>query len=383
MPGWFAVSVESLTYRSVLLETAGAVAGRGSDSSVAWHYGDPLREQRQLAERAAFVDRSHREILTVRGEDRLRWLNDISTQKLIDVADGAVTETLVLSVTGHVEHHAHVTELAGAVWLDVEPGAAASLLAFLDSMRFSLRVEPSEVTADWAILTLGGAQSPAVLAGLGVGVPDSGRSATLDEGGWIRAIVGPPTVPPSYDLLIARADLTAWTQRMIVAGATAAGLGAYEALRIEERRPRQGFETDHKTIPNELSWLRTAVHLTKGCYRGQETVARVHNLGRPPRRLALVHFDGVSEELPPHGSEVTVDGRTVGSLTSSAWHYELGPIALLVLKRSVPDDAELMVAGSMASIDPDPDAPGEDVVPAGRAARDRLAGKGGSATISA
>ncbi len=346
---------------------------------MASHYGDPLREQRQLAEHAAYVDRSHREILTVEGEDRLRWLNDLSSQKLIDLADGGVTETLVLSATGHVEHHAHVTELGGTVWLDVEPGSGAALFAFLESMRFNLRVEPREVTHDWALLTLAGVKAPAVLTGLAIPVTQAGRASPLSDGGWDRANPG----APSFDLLVRRSELRQWADKLAGAGATAAGIGAYEALRIEARRPRHGFETDHKTIPNELSWIRSAVHLSKGCYRGQETVARVLNLGRPPRRTVLVHLDGVSEALPERRTEVTSHGKTVGSVTSAAWHYELGPIALLTLKRSIPDDAALLVAGSMAAIEPDPDAPAEDVVPAGRAARDRLAGRDGSATIRA
>jgi len=394
LPGGFAVDVESARHRSVLLEAHGAVAGEDEDIGVPAHYGDPLREQRQLAEHAAFVDRSHREIVTVDGLDRLSWLNDLTTQELRSLADGQVTETLVLSATGHIEHHAVVTELGGTVWLDVEPETAAGLLGFLDSMRFLLRVEPREVTDDWALLTLAGPDSPVVLAELGIPAPAAaGHALPLPEGGWVRT---PPVAGiPSFDLWITRTEVKAWANRLSGAGAAPAGLAAFEALRIEARRPRLGFETDHKTIPNELPWIRTAVHLAKGCYRGQETVARVHNLGRPPRRLALAHLDGVSEALPERRTEVTSDGRTVGSVTSAAWHYELGPIVLLSIKRNVPDDAQLLVAGSMARIESEPDAPPEDAVPAGRAARDRLLGRGrpagadqssgsdGSATIRA
>ncbi len=364
------------TYRSVLLDLPGAVAGEDEDAAVPAHYGDPLREQRHLAEHAAFVDRSHREILSVGGVDRLSWLNDLSTQELKSLADGQVTETLVLSATGHIEHHAQVTELGGTVWLDVEPGTAAGLHGFLESMRFMLRVEPLAVTDDWAQLTVAGPESPAVLAALGIeAVPGAGQAQPLVGVGWIRTSPAATAGASSFDLLLPRAELQAWADRLAGAGAVPAGMLAFEALRIESRRPRQGFETDHRTIPNELSWIRSAVHLTKGCYRGQETVARVHNLGRPPRRVALVHLDGVSEGLPERRTEVSWDGRTVGSVTSAAWHYELGPIALLSLKRNVPDDAALLVAGSMAAIEPDPEAAPDDVVPAGRAARDRLTGR--------
>jgi folate-binding Fe-S cluster repair protein YgfZ len=91
------------------------------------------------------------------------------------------------------------------------------------------------------------------------------------------------------------------------------------------------------------------VHLDKGCYRGQETVARVHNLGRPPRRLVLLHLDGSEFVLPEHGTPVSLDGREIGRITSSARHYELGPVALAIVKRAVPVDAVLDAGGVPAS----------------------------------
>jgi len=128
-----------------------------------------------------------------------------------------------------------------------------------------------------------------------------------------------------------------------------AGMWAAEALRVAAWRPRLGFETDQRTIPHEVDWLRTAVHLHKGCYRGQETVARVHNLGRPPRRLVFLHLDGSGHTLPGRGVEVEAGGRVVGRLTSVARHHELGPIALAVIKRNTPLDAVCTAAGLSAS----------------------------------
>src|SRR5690606_18176198 len=99
----------------------------------------------------------------------------------------------------------------------------------------------------------------------------------------------------------------------------------------------------HRTIPNEVGWIGPAVHLDKGCYRGQETVARVHTLGRPPRRLTMLHLDGSENRLPAVGSPVLLGEKTVGTVGSSARHHELGPIALALLKRNVAVDAPLMV----------------------------------------
>jgi folate-binding protein YgfZ len=175
---------------------------------------------------------------------------------------------------------------------------------------------------------------------------------------------------PVVDLLVPREALDALADRLLAAGAGLAGFAAYEALRVEARRPRAGVDSDHRTIPNELEWLRTAVHLEKGCYRGQETVARVHNLGRPPRRLVLLHLDGVSEELPAPGSPVLAGTREVGRVGTVVRHHELGVIALALVKQSVAPGTALTVGGSAASIDPDDAPAGPDDTLA--AARERV-----------
>jgi folate-binding protein YgfZ len=144
---------------------------------------------------------------------------------------------------------------------------------------------------------------------------------------------------------VARGDLAGYAR----AAGPPAGLWAYEALRVAAQVPRLGFETDHRTIPHEVGWLDTAVHLNKGCYRGQETVARVQNLGRPPRRLVFLHLDGTEEKVPPHGTPVEYESRQVGFVTTSAQHYELGPIALALVKRNTPADATLLAGGVPAA----------------------------------
>ncbi len=146
------------------------------------------------------------------------------------------------------------------------------------------------------------------------------------------------------EVLVRRSELAGYLD-----GTALAGTWAAEALRVAAWRPRLGQESDHRTIPHELDWLRTAVHLSKGCYRGQETVARVHNLGHPPRRLVMLHLDGSEDVLPPHGSAVMLGERRVGQLTSSARHYELGPVALALLRRGTPVTEQLLVDGVAAA----------------------------------
>jgi hypothetical protein len=154
-------------------------------------------------------------------------------------------------------------------------------------------------------------------------------------------------MPWGVDFLVPRSEIDAVADSI---GVPLVGHAAFEAARVAARRPRLGFETDHRTIPNELPWLQTAVHLNKGCYRGQETVARTHNLGRPPRRLVLLHLDGA---LPDRGTPVEADGRAVGWIGTPAYHAEFGPIALAVIKRNVPDEQPLVAGGIAASIDPE------------------------------
>jgi folate-binding protein YgfZ len=336
---------------SPLLARPGAVVVEGG--AIAAHYGDPLREQRLLDEGAGLVDRSDRDVLAVPGADRLSWLHSITSQHLDRLADGTGSEALVLSPNGHVEHHLVLAELAGTTWADVEPGTGAGLLNFLEKMRFMLRVEPALVTEQWAVLSLVGPKISDVLAAAGLPVPERPFELQRLERGFVRRMPSIGDGAPVVDLLVPREDLGAFADRLLGAGAAPAGFSAYEALRVAARRPRFGVDSDHRTIPNELEWLTTAVHLDKGCYRGQETVARVHNLGRPPRRLVLLHLDGVSEVLAEPGTPVLAGTREVGRVGSVVRHYEEGVIALALVKQSVQPGTVLGVAGSTAALDPD------------------------------
>jgi folate-binding protein YgfZ len=314
--------------KSPLLATTGAVPAEGPDTGVAAHYGDPYAEQRALAGAAGLVDRSHRGVLRITGPDRLSWLHSLTTQGLDKLPAGETADALILSPNGHVEHQLTLTDDGTAVWAHVEPGMAGPLLDFLKSMQFMLRVEPADVTADYAVLTL---------MGHGAGqVRPAAAAATMTD-------------PFQIDLVIPRPQLTTAVAGLQSAGAVLAGMWAHEALRIAARRPRLGRDTDHRTIPHEVGWIATAVHLSKGCYRGQETVARVHNLGHPPRRLVFLHLDGSADALPSHGDPVELAGAQVGFTGSAARHYELGPIALALIKRTVPVGAALTAAGVAAA----------------------------------
>ncbi|MFD6296682.1 YgfZ/GcvT domain-containing protein [Streptomyces sp. NPDC060235] len=313
--------------KSSLLSLPGAVPAEGVDEGVAAHYGDLFREQRALADGLGFVDLSHRGVVTVTGDDRLTWLHLLLTQHVTDLPVGEATEALILSANGHIEHALYLVDDGTTVWMHTEPDTQEALIAYLESMKFFYRVDVTDRTADIAVVYL-----------------PAGSIAEVPEGVVVRE------TPYGRDLFLPRGDLESYAQK----AGPAAGLLAHEALRVEQHRPRLGFETDHRTIPHELGWIGSAVHLQKGCYRGQETVARVQNLGKPPRRLVFLHLDGSEVHLPAHGTELRLsadgpDGRKIGFITTAVRHHELGPIALALVKRNVPLDAPLTADSTAAA----------------------------------
>jgi folate-binding protein YgfZ len=336
------------------------------DDPVPAHYGDPFAEQRAMSRRAAVVDRSHRGIIAVSGPDRLEWLHLLLTQHVSALPDGGATEALVLDGQGRVLHHMGVAQVGDVVYLDAEAAEFAELLGYLTKMVFWSKVEPRDVSAQLALLSLVGPEAQAVLAAVGVPLPEG--AAALDGGGYVRRTRGPGVA----DLVVPRSAMPDWWRRLTDAGARPAGSVAYEALRVEAVLPRPGLDTDDRTIPHEVGWIGAAVHLSKGCYRGQETVARVANMGRAPRRLVRLHLDAGDEQLPVPGEPLALEGRAVGRVGTVVQHHELGPVALALVKRSVPLDAELTAGtDTPARIDPS-SVPAEDADAPGRAAQERL-----------
>jgi tRNA-modifying protein YgfZ len=311
-----------------MLDIDGAVEAAWPDEGVAAHYGDPMREQRAMTHGQVLVDRSNRGVVKITGPDRLTWLHSLTSQHLERLAPGSTAEALILSPQGHLEHHLTLTDDGTAVLAHVEPGTAQALTAYLDSMRFMTRVEVTDLTSELAVLTLAGslpAGSPAEHA--------IAEAATTSLFGT--------------DLIVPRDRIADVAGKLAV---PVAGIWALEAARIAARVPRPGLDTDHKTLPHEVGMIETAVHLDKGCYRGQETVARIHNLGHPPRRLVFLHLDGSVDRLPAHGSALTLaDGTEAGFTGSAARHFELGPIGLGLVKRMVKVDATLLAEGVAAA----------------------------------
>ena len=336
--------MDSFTLTSPMLMRHGAVPDAGADAGVAWHYGDPAAEQRALAAGRAVADQSHLGIVTVTGPDRLTWLNSLTTQEVAALAPNVSTELMILTPQGRIEHVAGVVDDGETAWLITETPTA--LVTFLERMKFMLQVEVADATADWA--ALGEPISAPAAAGEPVTWVDPWPNIAAGGTTYAAEATSHPGTERAWRLvLVPRANLESEVDARLDAGWSLAGTWATEAARIAAYRPRASHEVDETTLPHELDWLRTAVHLHKGCYRGQETVAKVHNVGRPPRRLTMLHLDGTGHAIPELGAAVMIgegdDAKQAGRITSVGRHYEFGPIALAMIKRSTDPSAVLNV----------------------------------------
>lgn len=287
---------------------------------------NPLLEQKALAEGRALALLTDRSVISIEGEDRLTWLNSILSQELRSLAAGESAEALQLDPQGHVEYVLHLVEDGERTWAIVEEATVDALVAWLEKMVFRSRVEI--------------VRHPNLSVYFGVGT-EFGLT-WVDP--WPNVVAGGVRYAADAPAFNGREHVLAKAPEIEIVPMDAA-----EALRVAAHRPRQLTEVDDRSLPHELDWLSTAVHLRKGCYRGQETVAKVFNLGAPPRRLVMLHLDGSAVVFPEPGTPVELDGVQVGFLGTVARHHELGPIALALVKRSTPTDAVLTVSGITAA----------------------------------
>jgi tRNA-modifying protein YgfZ len=286
----------------------------GPDKGAVWHFGEPVKEQRALEAGTAWADLSHLNIVAVTGEDRLKLLHDLTTQFVSDLQPAVWMPSMILDAQGHVEFQFNLVDDGTSTYLVLDPGYVEKLVEYLTKMKFMLRVDVRDATAEYVVL-----RAPGV----------------ADE------IGGPFALVPRNEV--------EQMKETFGGVATQVGTWALDAERVAKGRPRIGFETDHKSIPNELGVLNTAVHMKKGCYRGQETVAKIFNLGNPPRRLVMLHLDGSDVGFPAAGTKVENDGVVVGFIGTVARHHELGTIALAIVKRNTPTDATLTIDGIPAN----------------------------------
>jgi folate-binding protein YgfZ len=287
----------------------------GPDKGAIWHFGEPNKEQKELVSGNGWADLSHRAVISISGKDRLTWLHALTTQHLEKLTPGDWQEALILDTQGHIVEQLFLVDDGSTTWIHTEAQRSEPLIEYLEKMKFMLDVDVQDQSNNYAVLRA-------------AGVADN--------------IGGPYALVPRGELVD--------TVGAFNKAHTQVGIWALEALRVAQGRARLLFEVDHKSIPNELGFLNKAVHMQKGCYRGQETVAKVFNLGQPPRKLVLLHLDGSMVELPEHGAKITLDGKEIGYIGTVARHFELGPIALGVIKRNTPQQAQLLAGNVPASI---------------------------------
>jgi len=300
--------------------------------------GNPFTQQRSFVEGAAVAVCPDIAVVTVSGPDRLTWLHSLITQDVLTLAPHETTESLILDPNGRIEHAFLMSDDGETTWLATDSDRAAGLAGWLESMKFRM-----DVVVD--------------VAGGGIVVAAHTPDALPAGATIIWRDPWPNVSPGSAAYSTGDHPGVGWSLAygrypeggLDIAALSTVDPGVLGALTIAAGRPTLA-DIDQASLPHEYDWLRTAVHLNKGCYRGQETVAKVHNLGHPPRRLALLHLDGSGSVLPGAGDEVLLDGAVVGHVTRTAWHFELGPIALARLKRSADPEADLVVRSGEAAV---------------------------------
>jgi len=301
----------------------------------------PLDALEAATERAVALERPDRSTIVLGGSDVLRYLHAVCTQHTLDRAPGDATQALLLAPKGKIEFAFRLAVLEEGVLVDTEAAAAQGLAERL--ARFVFRYDVTVGQPVPGAATVVGPGADAALAAAGLPVPVPGRAG----------IAGPDLVlrrtPVGVDLLGPGAPAA-------VAGLERAGVerapdGLWELLRVEHGLPRAGLELTDDVLAEEAGLLGSHVHLDKGCYPGQETVARVHNLGQVQRRLAGLRFEPSGDGLPaPRTDLVADDGRRAGQLRSVVDHPRLGPIGLAYVRRVVDDGRQVRAGDRVATV---------------------------------
>lgn len=361
-----------------------------ASANLPMHTGNPLREQEQLLAGTA-VTLLPLGVVAVSGPDRHEWLTLLTSQKLDQLHPGVWQHALILDPQGHVSFELWAADApteasnrgtcapnnaanadnepatvgsANAIWLLTTD--AQSLTEFLGRMRFRSQVEVTDLSDRLVTLGYLRGDQPHELPGALVAGADTWP--TVAQGGTFYTNTADNH--PGLDARAHYAIFSEDTADALLQNALAeiaadpenlapcdenqptnlAGTRAWQALRVARWQPSYP-EIDGKTLPHELDWLRDSVHLHKGCYCGQETVARIINVGKPPRRLVFLHLDG-SANLPAPGDSITSGDQPVGTITTIAEHYEDGPTALGLLKRTTPVEAPLQAGGCALAATP-------------------------------
>jgi tRNA-modifying protein YgfZ len=285
-----------------------------------------------LTSTVTVIDRPDVATIALAGNDVLRYLHAVCTQHTLDLHPGDATQALLLSPKGKIEFAFGLAVLEGGALLDTE-AAASALAERLARFVFRYDVSVGQPVAGAASL-LGPEAGPA-LAAAGLPDPAPGRAEAAGPDLVARRSVGVDLLGPGAAAAVAA---------LARAGVERGPAELWELARVAQGLPRAGAELTDDALAEEAGLLGSHVHLDKGCYPGQETVARVHNLGQVQRRLAGLRFEPGNPLPAPRTDLVTDDGRRAGQLRSVVDHPRLGPIGLAYVRRVV-EDGRLVRAG--------------------------------------
>ena len=292
-------------------------------------------QYRALREEAGFLERSGRRMLLVKGPDALEYLQGQLTNDVEALEPGDGCYAALLDRKGHMQGDMRVLRLHEEdVWLDTEPEAADQVLRHLQMYRVAREVEIEDASEAWAIVSVIG-PAAAEVAGTPAPSPEHAQRYFQREGIEILAV--------ATDLgldLIARADqASALRHTLSASGAVTVSEQAAEIVRVESGRPRFGKEMTERTIPQEAGINDRAVSFTKGCYIGQETVARLHYKGKPNRQLRGLQLSAPARD----GDPVALGEKELGQVGTAVVSPAHGPIALAILRREAEPGAIVQV----------------------------------------
>lgn len=325
------------------------------DYGIPWHFGNPLKEQRQAIEQQVIVDRSNRKFIKISGPESLTWLNGLVTKDLTKLTSGDSLETLILDSKGHITQHfcltVRETGETTEIWLDTESYLAKSLYNFLHSMLFWAQVKIDWV--DTSLLTILGKSTAISKIYEQILEADDKHNYGQATYFWWRKYLNSNRL--QVDLIIPPMNFAKVWNELLSKDFLPIGSAAYEALRVKDLQPRLVLDTDLKTLPHELNWVNPSgrislVDFNQGCYLGQETVARIENMGQPPRILCAFLIDNPALETIVPGSKIYLADRMVGRMGSVVEHYEWGLIGLGLIKRSLDIKSNLQIANTQIGL---------------------------------
>jgi tRNA-modifying protein YgfZ len=288
---------------------------------------------------AGVVDTSERGAVLVTGPEAWSYLQSLVSADLETVGDGAGVHSLLLTPQGKLDIDFRLLRVGDEAWLDCDPGFGEQLAASLNRFRIRVKCEVTDRTGSWGSLAVRGPGAAEVASALGVELPAAPHAhVPFDDAIVVRA---PWPGDDGFDVVGPHSTVASAADRLTAAGVASCSSDAYEVLRIEVGVPRQGYDLDEKTIPQEAFLERDAVSFTKGCFLGQELVCRIDTRGRVNRYLR--RLTSIADGRPPRGTEIVSGDKVVGTVTSSVASADVPAVALGYVRHEVDPPVEVQL----------------------------------------